>query len=392
MGKNIFLFCMILTLMLAGCGMEKQNTNLAETTADTIAASASAALRVAPEDRNQAFNDQNFVETPEGCYFGWYTLLGDEFGNLICFCPRGGTAFYILCSKPNCRHQDKDCNAYFDGSCFGYFDGALYAVNDGVGKLDVIKMNLDGTDHRVAARVKLKQMGGYQYGFHHGKLLLRSQNTFFMGVDELPDYLIALDLSDGSQTEPLAEYLQTEKLPASFYWYYKDKVFGLENHNDQTLTEVNVSTGEVLKRELGSVTSFCATDSTLYYFLAEGNEYGGEEAKTEPGFWEYDLESGTAAYCGLPFAGIWRVTYDGEYIYAEANQDDPDADPILYILSGEYELLDTVTLENDLILDAAASDRLYFIYASGMDPISCYLEKSQIGSHNLTLIPIETIG
>ena len=62
------------------------------------------------------------------------------------------------------------------------------------------------------------------------------------------------------------------------------------------------------------------------------------------------------------------------------------------ILSGEYELLDTVTLENDLILDAAASDRLYFIYASGMDPISCYLEKSQIGSHNLTLIPIETIG
>lgn len=389
MKKTIILLCTVLALLVTGCDVEKRDNTT--TAFEAFAQYSSVALKIAPEDRNQAFNYHNFVETPEGCYFGWSKPVGSEIGIFVNFCPRGGNTFYPLCSKPNCMHKDKNCNAYA-GNCFGYYDGALYAVIDGVGKLDVIKMNPDGTDHQAVASLKLKQMGGYEYDFHHGKLLLRSQNSFAAGFEELSDYLITMDLSDASQTEPLAEYLQTEKLPAAFYWYYKDKLFGLGRHNDPTLTEVDVSTGEVVKRELGNVIGFYATDSTLYYCLAEEDEDNGEKPKTEPGFWEYDLESGTTEYRGLPIERFSLVTYDEDNIYAEANPKDPGADRVLYILSRDYELLDSVTLESDLTLAAATSDRLYFIYASGMNPINCYLEKSRIGSGELTLIPIETVG
>lgn len=398
MGKHIFLLCLALTLFLTGCvdnpsDAEKQNVNISSgAAAEAIVELAPVTLKLAPEDRSQALSIQSFVETPEGCYYGMKKPVGSDIGAFIYFCPRGGNAFYPLCSKPNCKHQDKDCNAYYNGSCFGYFDGALYAVNDGMGKLDVIKMNLDGTDHQVVASLKLRQMGGYEYAFHHGRLYLRSNNTFLPGYKELPDYLIVIDLSDASQTEPLAEYLQTEKLPAYFDWYYKDKMFGCGGQNDPTLTEVDLSTGEVLKRELGNFIGFYATDSTLYYFLEEEDGSKGEKSKIEPGFWEYDLESGTATYRGLPLEGISFVAYDGDYIYAEAKQENSDAAPVLYILSREYELLDSVALEIDLSLAAAASDRLYFYDVGSMDLINFYLDKSQIGSGKLKLIPIESVG
>ena len=205
----------------------------------------------------------------------------------------------------------------------------------------------------------------------------------------MPDYLIAVDLADDSQTEPLAEYLQTEKLPLDTRRFYKDKVYGWGLEADPTMTELDLASGAVKKRDIGYITGLYATDSTLYYYLPEESEVDGK--KLEAGFWEYDLENETAKYCGLPVEGIAWATYDEDYIYANQS-DEFDGEHILYILSRDYKLLDQIVLKERCFFAAAASDRLYFETNNITKLENYYVDKSQIGSGNLQLIPMDVVG
>ena len=97
----------------------------------------------------------------------------------IYFCPRGGDTFQPLCSKPNCQHNDENCNAWCDGLCFGYYNGALYTAGNSRGTRsgeEIIKMNLDGTDHKVVTTLddsRLKDRT-VMAEFHHGRLFVMS--------------------------------------------------------------------------------------------------------------------------------------------------------------------------------------------------------------------------
>ena len=267
MKKTIILLCAVFALLLAACDKTPENAEtesgkaphnseagiVTGASAGTDAVSSTNAanpepyvLKVAPEDRNQAFFG-DFVETPEGCYYGWEKL--------IYFCPRGGDAFYPLCSKPNCKHNDSNCNAWFHGMALGYYDGSLYAVDTITRphKIEVVKINLDGTDHRVVTEVDVSEVENLYYTctFHHGKLFVQSQSALRLVMVEAEDHLIAVDLSDYSQTELAKEFLKTSKLPI-FFCFYKDKLFGYGSGDKehgmlkeyQKLIEVDAVTGE----------------------------------------------------------------------------------------------------------------------------------------------------
>ena len=109
MKNTILLLCAVLAFLLASCGKTPKSGETTTTASGKPGEAAAFLLRVVPEDRNQAFLIQSFVETEAGYYYG----LGnhDLGGDMIYFCPRGGKAFYPLCSKPNCRHDDQNCNA-----------------------------------------------------------------------------------------------------------------------------------------------------------------------------------------------------------------------------------------------------------------------------------------
>ncbi|MBQ1410696.1 MAG: hypothetical protein IIY94_05410 [Oscillospiraceae bacterium] len=387
MKKATFLLLSIFALLLAGC--EKASEGNARTSEDTTAAPY--VLQTDPADRSQSLRTVGFVETGEGCYYvGSKTMSsGGGRGKFIFFCPRGENNWYILCSKPECKHKDENCNAYAGSGWFGYYDGALYTINDALDCFHVVKRNLDGTDHQIVATVDLKQRGGYEGAFHHGRFLLRTANDGLEGAENLPDYLIAVDLADDSQTEPLAEYLQTEKLPLDTRRFYKDKVYGWGLEADPTMTELDLASGAVKKRDIGYITGLYATDSTLYYYLPEESEVDGK--KLEAGFWEYDLESKTAKYCGLPVEGATCATYDEDYIYADTLSN-LDESRMIYILSRDYQVLDQIELDGDSDLAAATSDRLYFECYSPQIMVRYYLDKSQIGSGSLQLIPMDVVG
>ena len=376
----------------------------AETTADNTSTDVifePHVLKLAPEDRNQAFN-QEFVETQEAYYYIGEKVTDDSFVNLIYFCPRGGNSFQPLCGKPNCKHEDENCNA-FCGLELGYFDGALYTTKDiGMRKFEIVKMNLDGTDHQPVATVD-PGLGARHFGFdckfHHGKLLIWSDIAADQMSTEREHHMIVVDLSDYSQSEPAADYYNSaEAVPGAMYHFYKDKAYGTFYRPKDTtaLLELDTVTGGVQFREIGDTTGFYVTDSVLYFFLPDasnlpaipGSDNGGRNA----GFWELDLQSGALRDCGLPVADIQSTSYDEDFIYATSISRNDGKDTTRYFLTRDYKLVDRIELTGGMGITAVTSDRIYFYESTANRRITHYIEKSQIGSHNLTLIPIETVG
>lgn len=405
MKQMIFLLCAMLVLSFAGCKEEAQIPD----TSSAHNSQAPRVLQVAPEDQSPASMIPNLVETPEGLYYemyhGIYEQLTNnkEARNFLFFCPSGENAFYPLCSKPDCKHNDQNCNAYIGRGipCFGYFDHALYSVNlpSNSNAIELMKLNLDGTDHQIVATVDLSSFKnpGYSFCFHHGKLLIYLDANPELSVEQQENHLIVLNLSDYSQTEPFAEYLQTAGLPV-FYWFFQDKLYGYGSRDknpsameDQLFLEMDAVSGEVDNPLSGFVDGFYATDTTWYYFEANPSDYGRAIEGVIPGFREYDLESGTIKDCGMPVEDIQYALYDEEFIYARSFAPSTfDKNETVYFLSRDYKLLDQIELKDGLYFGAATSDRI-LIADHDIGPVY-YLDKSDIGSHALELKPIEYLG
>lgn len=399
MKKICLLLTAIFVLLLAACSKTPKDTETAAPVSGVDSGesepSAPYELKVAPEDRNQAFGWETFVETPEAYYYGWE--------HFIFFCPRNDTTFRPLCGKPNCLHNDENCNAWFEGSDFGYYNGALYATADPIGfeslMLSVVRIELDGTDHREVAQVDVSEVMrfGYSCTFHHGKLFIQGQANG-METDK-DDHLIVLDLSDYSVTEPAADYLRTTRLPLIFS-FYKDKLYGVGSGSRERLNvsnglmEVDAVTGEIRKLTSDRSGKPYATDHTLYYFVTNLDRNGEPTEGIEPGFRELDLESGESRFMGMPVEDIVSALYDDDYIYAFGYADIErwDSDRNLYILSRDYELVDQFELKHGQFVYAVTSDRIFLSDTRPDTRISWYLDKSQIGSQALTPCPIETVS
>ena len=407
MKKTILLFCALFALLLAACDKTPENAgtdsgNAAQSTEAGIVTGASAGtdavsstnaanpepyvLKVPPEDRNQAFKCQSFVETPEGYYFGWESL--------IYFCPRGGDAFYPLCGKPNCNHSDENCNAWY-GSAFGYYNGSLYAA-DFFNDFAVVKMNLDGTDHKVVAHVDISKLPQSYYLciLHHGKLFVQSIPDYGLPVEEQVNHLITLDLSDFSQTELAEDYLQAGRFDG-FSTFFLDKLYvtvsseRIPDYDDEgvKLIEVDINSGAARTLIPRPVCSLYATDSTLYYYLPDMSAAGYQIENVVPGFREYDVESGTVRDMGQPVEGMTWASYDEDFIYTGDNIEPRS----VYFLSRDYEVLDHIVLERNQTIFAMTSDRIFLSGVYSNSPIAFYIDKSKIGSGELEMIPIKTV-
>lgn len=415
MKNYILLFCVVFLILLAGCDGQNKSTNssaelgsvtdhasaadgeaqIAETRAQASVPPAPVELKVAPEDRNQAFNLQ-LVETEEAYYYVQQKTNEEGILNLIYFCPRGGTAFYPLCSKPNCRHNDFNCNAYC-GNELGYYDGSLYTMDfSGFEGIKIIKINIDGTDHRVVAEIDPSNGTGvmsFSCAFHHGKLFMLCDPIDSMPLEQQSYRLIVVSLADGSQTELAPDYFNTAKCVPERFWYYKDKLYGeaYDSKEAPALIEIDALTGKTQSMSLDA-NSFYATDSTLYYLAGNTGNVTEAPIQGKPGFCEYDLTNGTVRDFGLPVDDIINAKYDDDYIYATSSYRNNWSDSTLYLLSRSYEPVDQIELTDGLGIAAVTSDRIYLYDFIHNSPINYYIDKAQIGSHNLKLISIETVG
>ncbi len=395
MKKTILLLCALLVLLLAACGKEPQTT---ETGVKSTEAPSTNLLSLAPEDYNQTSWIGNFVETPEGCYYLNFIGCDNDIIKLLCFCPRGGDTFYPLCGKPNCLHNDENCNAYFDGSPlgFGYYDGAIYALDYSGFENKLIKLNLDGTDHSV-----VKTLDNIEFvtscWYHHGMFFI-----YYEDDEELPpqmqeNHLYVVKLSDLSVTEPVQNLDDLGGL-YKFGTFCKDKAYalfeavpGADGNSDQWV-ELDTTTWESKPLPIRAEEIY-ATDTTLYYFEA-CKDYTGETIRDgKPGFRAYDLATGTVQEWDSPVEDVCDAKWGNDaYIYLIGcyhQGDGGETVRTIYIVNKDYQLADQFDIKEGQYFAAEASDR---IYVNEYFSIIGYLDKSEFGSHHLEVKPINTAG
>lgn len=81
-------------------------------------------------------------KTEKGYYLqneGLLYFFDNELGRMI-----------VVCGKPECPHNDVDCNAWINSKLLSYYDGKLYyAQGDAIHNsyITLCSMNLDGTNH-----------------------------------------------------------------------------------------------------------------------------------------------------------------------------------------------------------------------------------------------------
>lgn len=413
------LFCAVLLLLAAACSHPDQTNSSSEALGpkdstetwkpgDTTAAASSTeaseasnepsaevpetafsgftesfALTVPPEAFPQGCFFNNTLETPDGLYH-----IG--FHSVLYFCPRGSSFFVPLCGKPNCMHNTMNCNAYVECSYLGYYNGGIYTIsNEGMENGDsIIKRNLDGTDHRIVATVNYDD-----YGVRGGNLLLDYSfdcGKAYILVQEMGEHLIEVDLEDGSQREIGKSFFREKLIGYNRPVFHNGKLYVVADENKANATQgaklVELDLETEAWRELAGDVDFYVTDSTLYYLELDKTRWGGN-AVANPGFRELDLKTGQVKNFDMPTVGedITGGFYDASYFYARCIESD-----MVYILSLEnYDLVDQFELPGESTIMASTEDRLYIWAHESDNSITHYLDKTQIGSHQLSLAEVE---
>ena len=390
---SILLCAALLLLLLAGC----KSVPEAETLPESGGVVDDAAQISLVEQMVTLLS--SCLDTQEGFYCG--------LGSLLYFCPKNGDRFVPLCGKANCKHNDANCNAAIDSwATLGYYDGGIYSIEQTCSDFfdfNVVKRNLDGTDHKTIATVK-----SFEYGFQPESGGISWQTDLYRGKAYITLYtpwgtpgehlyhMSVVNLADGSQTEFGAELFRNGGMEHPSF--RNGKMYGFAVHNvdletgkeDRTLMEVDLETGAATEIPIPTEKIYgqeLVTDSTVYYMERES----ADEAPSRLRFKEYDRVSGAIKDYESPVEittdNIVRFADDFIYVLPDMFREKPGN---LYFLSRDYKLVDQIELRENLECIAATKDRVYFTDRS-VDPEAkadvyvYYLEKSQIGSHSLKL-------
>ena len=99
------------------------------------------------------FRINTACKTENGYYF--------EYSWFLYFMDAASGEMIVVCSKPECGHNSKDCNAYIQANLLSYYQGKLYYVTTAYLDADyhsidtLCSMNLDGTSHTDLQKVRI---------------------------------------------------------------------------------------------------------------------------------------------------------------------------------------------------------------------------------------------
>lgn len=111
--KRLFVLILCM-LLLAGCGIPDQTADFIAPIGvhDWMAGESPIPAKRTGLLNQGVFTDSNGFEcTNDGMYF----MLSTEQGSFLCYCDHGSDTVVKLCSRPDCTHSGRDCNAYFNG-------------------------------------------------------------------------------------------------------------------------------------------------------------------------------------------------------------------------------------------------------------------------------------
>lgn len=350
----VIAFCLILAA--AGCGKELadkpgNSSQEEEFTSDTPAtSSAKPETKVSYEEFQKAFHMSQDDTFNRGCASekGYY-FMGNSY---LYFVDKETMQSTILCGKPECLHQDQNCNAYLGNiSHITYYDGKLYyaagqeqgipGVDEGVWNL--YAMNADGTQKTKVLTLRAENEGFYsnptQFVIHKGQVLFLSDRENILCVPlggNLEDAKAVKTNDLGLDYEAVADSLELWYL-----WADQDKFYCFGNPKSEQFREVlyeydpgtealtqiwmvpeSAETGKWDTSDV-SVNGWYIDQGILYYYLS-GN-----------GLYQYNISTKEtqqiAALDDPKYTGT--AEFDGELAYINNRETDTI---YVYSLKGEY--------------------------------------------------------
>ena len=354
---SFFLLCILFAFAVASCAPSSSGKNGNSNLPD-------------PASFRQQDSGEFFIETADYYYY--------LYNKMIYVSAKSNPTFYYLCSKPDCPHGGRDCNAY-GGCAIGYWNGHLYSALLEGETPSFVQMDLDGSNHKEVAEIVLpldangSEGGSYSFYFHNGGIFYDVRNT--------SDFLFYLDLKTG-ETKPLVKGIlgTTDRLTSYLRFSGEQLILSIQGENGtDTLYACDIPSGEVKKVENFSAFRWlwAIEGDVLYYY-----------DRDRAAFCEYSLTTGKEKITlELDYYG-GAAYYDSEYIYLVTWDGDGFDGKGLSIFSRDYRFLERIEFSANQEFLYDAQDKLIFTDLPSQKATK-YLPKSAIGTGEAELLPIE---
>lgn len=304
--KRRWIAVVLLACLLVGCGSKAPYVNTEQ----------SSEAYVSGEDYEQFRNTMgataaDFVtRTEQGFYY-----VNDS-RRLLCYWDAENTLGLPLCSRPECEHDDENCNAYLDYEthiqCLQYYGGWLYAIcGEKSGAVCVWRIQSDGsTWEKVGTLARIQGKGVTDSLIHRGYAYYILTN----GVSaEDGTKLYRLCLNGKGDSELLytgKSYAGGEVQLGAYgnFLYIRDNHLTADGYSGNLLRyQIHDGTVETEEEEIWR--SWTVLEDTLYYdngsqVLARNLTTGEEKVLTEPGMPVYLSCWGDHLVCDNS-CGLW---------------------------------------------------------------------------------------
>lgn len=238
---------------------------------------------------------------------------------LVYFMDYATGQMIVACGKPECSHNDVDCNAWVNSSFMSYYNGKLYycnsdTISDGVETL--WSMNLDGTNHTKIQSLQIEKNTSmtsikyiYQPIISNGYIYYIENNTM------LYKNRLGADISEASLL--INEDTAGKRNSTWKYWADGVNVYAMNNFMNSSgeFQEVLYLLGESLSdtKEIWKSSRLDnAVVSESYWYITGGNMYyylsGGD-------LWNVDLNSGKSD----SMLRLSNSVKSGQALFTEAN-------------------------------------------------------------------------
>ena len=399
--KKLIALVLIAMVLLTGCQTNGGQSEVVDTKEPTATYEWMAGESLVPSQRmglkRAGVNNADHSIAPNGVYFMCSTNSSETTGesvSYLLYSDYGSDTVVKLCGRPDCNHENEDCNAYFENGCnIFYYNGYLYATESygspGSGAECILyRLDTDGSNRVVIFDfAKFAKENGADYatcrmidsGVCHittSRWIKEEHDDGTTGLnsEDVAYYLYHLD--DGSMDETKGGYAPLYHCGDVFMTLMNGTRNGGYNGYDLSIGDWDPDTDTV---------TYLTDHPAMAGFY--GREYGYYFRDGAVVRLNYDTrEEERIIETGLN--GSYYVMFFPECLVL-LNQSFEATDKNLYIYNWAYELVDTIELSylpNGIsphsALIAETAERLIFTDAIQTWIPKYYIEKSELGTGN----------
>ena len=378
MKKKIWLcISLCLCLLLAGCSKTEQGTETGE---------ASQGSWDWESYNLTLMHLGGMLETPES----YYVLANLEEGNFIYVSDKENMGWLPLCSRPDCSHDDENCNAYVEiTTSIGLYKENIYYTYNGFdgdrSTVELWKMDLSGENHQKVKEVPLIEgsssdvISGYSGYFHKGYYLYSVDTG--QGEDERGE-VRALPLEQDQEGYQVIASFQ-EPLGHVLFHPKGEIVYAELGYEDRIeLIKYDLEKQEILGEKKdwlhGSMTALPGDTITVIWDTIGVYNYNLEDG-TETKLFDWQLDGDESMYTDGTYYYCGRIN---EFV---AYEKEPGGG--FRILDQEGKLVQEIEMPQDAIVYYYGITSEYIWFYEGqlgyMGTPMWYLEKDKIGTNEL---------